>query len=288
MRRLTMILTVSALALPAIIASAQSPAAARTALTLGDAKRVVAAAMEDVRRRGTGGVVAVVDGAGGLLCLERTENAQPAGVNLAIERARAARFRRPGGVGSGRDRQDRAGAGRGSSSVRGGAPILVDGRIAGGVGVSGAATAEQEGEIAAAGARVLDIAAMPKTGAGLPVTYFGNEAVAAAFAKGATLFEGADRNYTVMAGKREGPGIAELHTRNSDVFYILEGTATFVTGGTIPDPKNIAADEVRGSRIVGGQPRKLTKGDVILIPAGIPHWFQDVAPPFRYFVVKVR
>ena len=77
-------------------------------------------------------------------------------------------------------------------------------------------------------------------------------------------------------------------TRWTDIVYVLEGTATFVTGGTAVDPKTIALNEIRGSAIEGGESRKLVKGDVIVVPHGVPHWFKEVSSPFNYYVVKVR
>ncbi len=99
---------------------------------------------------------------------------------------------------------------------------------------------------------------------------------------------GGGRNYMVHASRREAPGMAEIHTKDTDIIYVLEGTATFVTGGTAVDPKNIAADEIRGSSISGGETRKLTKGDVIIVPNGVPHWFRQIQGSFLYYVVKVR
>jgi hypothetical protein len=52
--------------------------------------------------------------------------------------------------------------------------------------------------------------------------------------------------------------------------------------------KETAADEVRGRRIDNGDRRTLAKGDVMIVPNGTPHWFQDVRGPFTYYVVKVR
>jgi quercetin dioxygenase-like cupin family protein len=54
------------------------------------------------------------------------------------------------------------------------------------------------------------------------------------------------------------------------------------------DLKNTAPDEFRGQSISGGDTRQLKKGDVIIIPAGVPHWFKEVTNPFLYYVVKVR
>jgi mannose-6-phosphate isomerase-like protein (cupin superfamily) len=70
--------------------------------------------------------------------------------------------------------------------------------------------------------------------------------------------------------------------------HVLDGTATLVTGGKATAVKNVAADEFRGESIEGGDTRELKKGDVIIIPAGVPHWFKDVTNPFLYYVVKAR
>ena len=79
-----------------------------------------------------------------------------------------------------------------------------------------------------------------------------------------------------------------MHTKDTDIFYMLEGSATLVTGGTLVDGKTTAPDEIRGSGIRGGETRRITKGDVVIIPAGVPHWFQEVSGPVTYFAVKVR
>ena len=118
------------------------------------------------------------------------------------------------------------------------------------------------------------------------VTYIPAEQVNAAFAKGAVLIN--NGNYMVHASRRDSEGQAEVHTKDADVIYMLEGTTTFVTGGTVVGGKTTAADEIRGTSIQGGETRKLTKGDVITIPKGTPHWFKDVSGPVLYYVVKVR
>lgn len=109
--------------------------------------------------------------------------------------------------------------------------------------------------------------------------------VDAAFAQGGPLL--ANASYKVSAGRRVAPGNVELHTQDTDIFYILDGSATFVTGGTIVEPAQTGPGEVRGKAITGGVPRHLAKGDVIVIPKGVPHWFTEVSGPFLYFVVKV-
>jgi len=82
--------------------------------------------------------------------------------------------------------------------------------------------------------------------------------------------------------------MAEIHTLDTDIIYVMEGTATFVTGGTAADTKEIEANEIRGSRIEGGETRQLVKGDVIVVPSGTPHWFKEVSGTFLYYTIKVR
>ena len=110
--------------------------------------------------------------------------------------------------------------------------------------------------------------------------------VAAAFAKGMPLVEVGD--YKIHASRREGAGMVEIHTRDTDIAYVLQGSATLVTGGTAVDLKSIGPEELRGSGIQGGETRTLQPGDVVIIPNGIPHWFKEVSTPFLYYVVKVR
>jgi quercetin dioxygenase-like cupin family protein len=121
------------------------------------------------------------------------------------------------------------------------------------------------------------------------VEYFDSAAVRRAFADGKPLLTGGDgRNFKVMGLRRHGPGEVEVHDADTDIFYVVEGHATFVTGGTLTGGKHTAADEIRGGTLAGGETRHLTQGDVIVIPKGVPHWFKDVPDSIEYFVVKVR
>jgi glc operon protein GlcG len=164
---------------------------------------------------------------------------------------------------------------------------MADGHLLGAIGVSGAASAQQDEEIAMAGAKALQIPGeRSHTSHADEVIYMAHAKVAAAFAKGAPLLEiGA---YKVHASRREAPGVAEIHERHTDIIYVLDGTATFVTGGTAVDTKLVMPEERRGTAIRGGQSYHLVKGDVIVVPNGVPHWFQEVQAPFTYYVVKVR
>ena len=123
---------------------------------------------------------------------------------------------------------------------------------------------------------------------GADVTYFPAAKVAAAFDTGAVLYDGAGGNYMVHASRRDAAGQAEVHLKDADVIYMLEGTTTFVTGGTVVDPKTAAPDEIRGTAVENGEARHLGKGDVIIVPKGTPHWFKEVDGPVLYYVVKVR
>ncbi len=119
------------------------------------------------------------------------------------------------------------------------------------------------------------------------VAYLGHDQVKAAFAKGSPLIEVTD--YKIHASRRESmPGLAEIHTRDTDIIYVLEGSATLVTGGRAIDAKSTGPEELRGSAIEGGETRDIVPGDVVVVPNGTPHWFKQVQGPLLYYVVKVR
>src|SRR5207245_11547458 len=85
--------------------------------------------------------------------------------------------------------------------------------------------------------------------------------VAAAFAKGRPLLETA--SYKVHASRRVEPGQAEIHTHDTDVIDVVDGSATLVTGGKAIDAKEIGPNELRGTKIEGDQEHQITKGEVI-------------------------
>ena len=117
------------------------------------------------------------------------------------------------------------------------------------------------------------------------VVLIGGAATRDGFREGRPLIETAA--YKVHASRRDAPGISEVHARDTDIFHVLEGTATLVTGGRVVDGKATAPDEIRGARIEGGTARPLAKGDVVIVPSGVPHGFRDVQAPFLYYTVKV-
>jgi quercetin dioxygenase-like cupin family protein len=108
--------------------------------------------------------------------------------------------------------------------------------------------------------------------------------VSAAFAKGQPLLETA--GYKVHASRRIGPGQAEIHTLDTDVIYVVDGSATLVAGGKAIDTREIAPNEIRGTKIEGGEEHHITNGEVIIIPNGVPHQFTAVSGELHYFVCK--
>jgi glc operon protein GlcG len=131
----------------------------KKSLTLDGAKKVIAAAVAEARSKNApGGAIAVVDEGGNLVAVERLDNTFAAGANISIGKARtAALFKRPT-----KFFEDVINKGRIAMAtlpdftpLQGGIPIIVDGQVVGAVGVSGAASAQQDEELAIAGANAL-------------------------------------------------------------------------------------------------------------------------------------
>ena len=94
------------------------------------------------------------------------------------------------------------------------------------------------------------------------VSYWEKSKVDEAFSKGAVLFDGSDgRNYMVHASRREKPGQAEIHTKDADIIYVLQGSATVITGGEAVDAKTTGARRTaRAAASAMGKPGKSPKG----------------------------
>ncbi len=124
------------------------------------------------------------------------------------------------------------------------------------------------------------------------ITLIDHTKIGAALAKPSfnTLFQGksGDGSFVVMTASRDRAGEVEVHNLDTDVFYMLSGTATLVTGGTVVEGKTTQPNEIRGKSIQGGESHHLAKGDVVIIPHGVPHWVKEVQGPLHYFVVKVH
>jgi glc operon protein GlcG len=278
----------------AALAAISSPAAhadttrVAAGLDLARARSVMQAAIAEAHRGANTGAFAIVDAGGHVVALDRLDRTFPAAATVAIEKARtAAVFRRPT-----KDFEDAIRAGRTPllgvsvmTPLEGGVPIVIDGEVVGAIGVSGAASAAEDEKIARAAVSA-DNGAMPATAIAADVVYLPGANVESAFAKGVPLLETAA--YKIHASRREAAGRAEVHTHDTDIIRVLQGRATFVTGGRMIGGEATAAEEIRGGSIEGGERRALAPGDVIVVPEGVPHWFADVQGPLLYYVVKVR
>ncbi len=132
------------------------------------------------------------------------------------------------------------------------------------------------------------VVAVALTAAGVPtvVTFVHHDKVAATMAKGGAIIE--DQGLRVLA-QRRGAGEVEVHAKTNHVFIIVEGEATFVTGGTLVGAKETAPNQIRASSVQGGQTHHLTKGDVITIPANTPHWFKEIpTKTIAYYAVNME
>ena len=158
--RLRACLTVMLTMLLAGTAMAADLTVKKSVLTLEGAKNVAAAAVAEARRlTAPSGAIAIVDEGGALLYLERLDNTFPAAATVASEKARtAAQFRRPTSV-----FEDAVKGGRLAllgvqvmTPLQGGVPIMVGGQVVGAIGVSGAASAQQDDDIAKGAAAAWD------------------------------------------------------------------------------------------------------------------------------------
>src|SRR5215467_14167227 len=201
-------ITTLAVAIMMTMASAgyAEPVSDKRGLTLDGARKVIAAAVaEATRLNAPGGSIAVVDEGGNLLALERLDQTFAASANIAIGKARtSALFKKPTkvfeeAIKSGRTSMVTLGGDlQQFTPLQGGVPLEWEGNVVGAIGVSGAASAQQDEELAIAGAKSLesmDLASVaPSQMNGLlPVTYIDSQKVAASFQQGAVLV-GEDEN----------------------------------------------------------------------------------------------
>lgn len=254
-------------------------------LTLDGAKAVAAAAIEHAHGKSApGAAIAIVDAGGTLVYLERLDGTFLNASEISVGKARTAvLFGKPTRV-----FEDLVNEGRYAmldvpavapfTPLQGGVPIVIGGKVVGAIGVSGAASAAQDDEIASAGAAAFEETHQAK------VSFVPRDQVDAGFRQDANLID--ESGFRVNASRRDGPGEAEVHLSDTDIFYVLQGRATVVTGGQVVQPRSLSATEVRGTELSGGEERHISKGDVITIPRGVPHWFKQVDAPFTYYVVK--
>ncbi len=118
------------------------------------------------------------------------------------------------------------------------------------------------------------------------VTYVPHDKAAATFVKGGQII--GDKGLVMLANRR-GAGEVEVHEKTNHIFIITEGEATFVTGGTLVEPRQTAPGQTRAKDVTGGTTYHLSKGDVITVPAKTPHWFKEVpTKTIAYYAINLE
>ena len=95
--------------------------------------------------------------------------------------------------------------------------------------------------------------------------------------------------YAAMVHREPGPGFSELHEQWADIYFVTDGSATIFTGGSIVDLTEFSPGEFRGSSIAGGESRLISAGDIVHIPAGLPHYvLVGEGQQITYFILKAK
>jgi mannose-6-phosphate isomerase-like protein (cupin superfamily) len=81
--------------------------------------------------------------------------------------------------------------------------------------------------------------------------------------------------YTASLEYRAAVGPAAVHETEAEMFYVIDGSATLVTGGKLVNEKRNGAN-LTGTAIEGGSQRPVAKGDFIIVPENTPHWFSTI------------
>ncbi len=92
--------------------------------------------------------------------------------------------------------------------------------------------------------------------------------------------------YEVQTNRRVKNGNIEIHLKETDIFYVMGGSATILVGGTPVEPSERRPNQLTAKDISNPESYNLKKGDVLVIPAGVPHWFKQVNGSIDYLVVK--
>jgi mannose-6-phosphate isomerase-like protein (cupin superfamily) len=127
------------------------------------------------------------------------------------------------------------------------------------------------------------------TAAGVPmrVHYISHEKVASTMVKGGQII---NDNGLIVLANRAVQRDAEMHARTNHLFIIVDGEATFVTGGRLTNPRVVSEGQTRADGIEGGEVHHLSKGDVIAIPSNTPHWWKDTSTTgsVGYYAVNIE
>jgi mannose-6-phosphate isomerase-like protein (cupin superfamily) len=141
-------------------------------------------------------------------------------------------------------------------------------------------------------------AAAPQTPAAKPAEVFKAADIKAALDKlaptskekgsGGSVFGDYD-THAIQLSLRNASGGAEIHRHKDDVFFVIRGSATLITGGTVVDPKEGAGGEIKGTSIKDGVSQTISAGDVVHIPAGTPHMLiLTKGEEFGAVVIKIK
>jgi mannose-6-phosphate isomerase-like protein (cupin superfamily) len=135
---------------------------------------------------------------------------------------------------------------------------------------------------------ILAGASAASTGEGVPasVHYIPHDQAAAVMAKGGPIIK--DPGLLVLANRREA-GAVEYHEHTNHIFIMVDGEATFITGGTMVGAKRTSPNQMTATSIEGGETFHLSKGDVITIPAKTPHWWKELSTKtVGYYAINIE
>ena len=146
----------------------------------------------------------------------------------------------------------------------------------------------QFAKLSVALATLLLTATAASTGEGVPaaVHFIPHDKVAEVMAKGGPIVN--DPGLIVLANHREA-GAVEYHEHTNHIFIMVEGDATFITGGTMVGANRTSPEQMTATSIDGGETFHLTKGDVITIPAKTPHWWKEISTEtVSYYAINIE
>jgi len=126
---------------------------------------------------------------------------------------------------------------------------------------------------------------LPAADAPAPVVYWDSAKVAEAIAKTGLITTNTE--FMVAGAHRDKPGQVEVHEKTTDILFVVDGEALYVTGGKMIGGKQTRPGEWLGENIEGGVEHHLKKGDVIVVPPNTPHWFKEVTL-CNSFMVRVN
>jgi mannose-6-phosphate isomerase-like protein (cupin superfamily) len=96
-------------------------------------------------------------------------------------------------------------------------------------------------------------------------------------------------NHFTMIALRSKNGGAEIHENYADFLFVVQGTAKLLTGGTVQETRTVSSGEIRGKSVLNGLETTLNQGDIVHIPATVPHQLVlSEGGAFLYFVIKVK